>query len=322
MLRLCYADMHNAEGYGEAVVLDWNDLRYFLSVARTGSTLAASKQLRVSQSTVSRRITALEEEIDVKLFVRKPSGYELTPRGSSLLPAAENVELAMLAFSDGIEAELRRLSGTVRLSTVESAANAWVIPAVSLLRKRHPEVRLEILTSDHYVDLARGEADVAIRFGPKPTQDTLIVRHLVDMLESFYVSEEFVETLGIPKEVADLARYPLVASTDGQSLTNRWIAEHLPDAEIVQRASSVSSIIAGVRSGLGAAILPCMMGDDIPGLVRLLPPIEELTTPGWMVTTDEARRQPHIRAVIDLVIEQIQQTLAKRPLHLSVANAA
>ena len=105
-------------------------------------------------------------------------------------------------------------------------------------------------------------------------------------------------------------------------MTNRWINERVPQAEIAQRASSLSSIIASVRSGLGAAILPCMMGDDIPGLVRLLPPIEELTTPGWMVTTDEARRQPHIRAVIDLVVEQIQLSLAQRPPHLTVVQAA
>ncbi len=188
-------------------MLDWNDLRYFLSVARTGSTLAASKQMKVSQSTVSRRITAFEEDIGVKLFVRKPSGYDLTPRGEAVLPAAESVEAAILSFSDGIEAESRRLAGTVRLTTVESAANAWVIPAVGLLRDHYPEIRVEIMTSDNYVDLARGEADVAIRFGPKPTQETLIVRHLIDMLESFYASEELVARIGMPKDIPDMVRY-------------------------------------------------------------------------------------------------------------------
>ena len=303
-------------------MLDWNDLRYFLSVARTGSTLAASKQMKVSQSTVSRRITAFEEDIGVKLFVRKPSGYELTPRGESVLPAAESVEAAILSFSDGIEAESRRLAGTVRLTTVESAANAWVIPAVGLLRDRYPEIRVEIMTSDQYLDLARGEADIAIRFGPKPTQETLIVRHLIDMLESFYASEQLVAQYGMPQDIADMARYPLVSSMDDESMTSRWVAEQVPGAEIAQRASTLSSIIASVQSGLGASILPCLMGDDIKGLVRLMSPIEELTTPGWMVTTDEARRQPHIRAVIDFVVEQIQQSLARRPTHLSVVQAA
>lgn len=303
-------------------MLDWNDLRYFLSVARTGSTLAASKHLKVSQSTVSRRITALEEQIGFKLFVRRPSGYELTPRGCSVLPTAESVESAIMAFSDGIAAESRRLAGTVRVSTVESAANAWVIPAVGLLRERHPEIRVEVLTSDRYVDLARGEADVAIRFGSRPTQDTLVVRHLVDMLESFYAATQLVTRLGEPSTIADLARFPMVAPTDDESLLNRWLREQLPGAEIAHRSSSLSSIIAAVRSGLGAAILPCMMADAIPGLTRLLPPIESLTTPGWLVTTDEARRQPHIRAVIDSMVEQIQSTLAERPAHLAVAQAA
>jgi DNA-binding transcriptional LysR family regulator len=311
---------------GESAMLDWNDLRYFLAVARTGSTLAASKQLKVSQSTVSRRVNTLEEVIGVKLFVRKPSGYSLTPRGESVLPAAETVEAAVLSFSDSIAAEARRLAGTVRLTTVESVANAWVIPALGLLRARYPDLRLEIMTSNQNLDLARGEADVAIRFGQKPTEDTLIVRHLIDMQESFYADEELVSKLGIPTNLAEVARYPLIMSTglsvDRDGLINRWLAEHLPDGKIAHRANTLSSIIASVRSGIGASILPCLMGDDTHGLVRLLPPITELTTPGWMVTTDEARRQPHIRAVIDFVIEQIQHAVARRPAHLSVVQAA
>lgn len=303
-------------------MLDWNDLRYFLAVARTGSTLAASKLLKVSQSTVSRRVTALEDMIGVKLFVRKPSGYSLTPRGESVLPAAETVEAAVLSFSDNIAAEARRITGTVKLTTVESAANAWVVPALGLLRARYPELRVEIMTADEYLDLARGEADVAIRFGPRPTQETLIVRHLIDMHESFYASEELVSELGMPDDLADVMRYPIVTSVDREGGFNSWLTENLPDAEIAHRLNSLSSIITSVRSGIGAAILPCLMGDDTRGLVRLLSPIPELTTPGWMVTTDEARRQPHIRAVIDFVVEQIQLSIARQPLHLSVVQAA
>lgn len=303
-------------------MLDWNDLRYFLAVARTGSTLAASKQLKVSQSTVSRRITALEEALEVKLFVRRPSGYELTPRGEAVLPAAQDVETAMAAFSDGIEAETRRLTGTVRVSTVESAANKWVIPAIAVLREHHPDIQVEMISSDHYVDLARGEADFAIRFGPRPTEETLVARHLFDMLESVYASKVLVDRHGLPDGIADLARYPMIGSTSENSFNNAWILENIQGAQIAQRASSMSTVMASIQSGLGAAILPCIMGDAEPDFVRLVPPIEEMTTPGWMVTTDIARRQPHIRVVIDAVIEQIQTTLAARPVHLMVANAA
>jgi DNA-binding transcriptional LysR family regulator len=303
-------------------MLDWNDLRYFLAVARTGSTLAASKQLKVSQATVSRRVTVLEDGIGVQLFVRKPSGYSLTPRGESVLPAAESVEAAVLSFSDSIAAEARRLAGTVRLTTVESAANAWVIPALGLLRARYPDLRVEIITSDQNLDLFRGEADVALRFGKKPVEESLIVRHLTDMQETFYANEELVSRLGMPADLGDIARYPLIASVDREGLINRWLSENLPNAEIAHRANTLSSIIASVRSGIGASILPCLMGDDTRGLVRLLPPIMELTTPGWMVTTDAARRQPHIRAVIDFVVEQIQLWISRRPPHLAMVRAA
>ena len=303
-------------------MLDWNDLRYFLAVARTGSTLAASKHLQVSQSTVLRRINALEDALEVRLFVRRPTGYDLTPRGQSVLGSAQAVEAAVLAFADGVAAETRRLTGKVRVSTVEAAANSWIIPAIGVLRESHPDIEVELLTSDHYVDLARGEADFAIRFGPRPTEETLIVRHLFDMLESFYATEALIERAGRPTDYADLARLPVIASTSPESFANRWIARNASGARIMHRASSMSSVIASVQSGLGAAILPCMMGDALPGLVRLFPPIEELTTPGWMVTTDIARRQPHIRAVIDLVVEQIQTTWAARPVHLTVAHAA
>lgn len=303
-------------------MLDWNDLRYFLAVARNGSTLAASKQLKVSQSTISRRVTALEEVIGVNLFVRKATGYSLTPRGESVLPAAEAVEAAIQSFSGSVAAEARRLAGTVRLTTVESAANAWVIPALGLLRARYPDLRVEIMTTDQNIDLLHGEADVALRFGKKPTEDALIVRHLIDMQEAFYANEELVSKLGMPTDISDMSKYPLVMTMANGGFINRWLTEHLPDAEILHRANTLSGIIASVRSGIGASILPCLMGDDIHGLVRLLPPITELTMPGWMVTTDEARQQPHIRAVIDFVVEQIQLWVVRRPAHLSVVQAA
>ncbi|MGB5724166.1 MAG: LysR family transcriptional regulator [Parasphingorhabdus sp.] len=303
-------------------MLDWNDLRYFLAVARSGSTLAAAKHLRVSQSTISRRVTALEDEIGVKLFIRKASGYSLTPRGKSVLPAAESVEAAALSFSDSIAAEARRIAGTVRLTTVESAANAWIIPTLGLLRARYPDLRVEIMTSDRNLDLLRGEADVALRFGEKPTEETLIVRHLIDMQETFYAHQNLVAELGMPDDLAEIARYPLIMPMERDGTINRWLIENFSDAEIAHRANTLSSIIASVRSGVGASILPCLMGDDTRGLVRLLPPIAELTTPGWMVTTDDARRQPHIRALIDFVVEQIQLSVARSPAHLAVVQAA
>lgn len=289
-------------------MFNWNDLRFFLAVARSGSTLAASRRMKVSQATVSRRLTEFEEALGIQLFVRSASGYALAPRGEALLPLAEAVELAVERFGHALDAETRRLSGQVRLTTVESAANSWVIPALAELRECYPDISVEVITTEANLDLARGEADVAVRFGPRPQQESLIVRHLAELDECFYASRDLALKLGRPADYAGIAAYPLVAdSVDRTGRLSRWIEEHVPDARIAHRVNSLSGILAAVRAGIGAAVLPCMMGDELKGLVRLMPPIPELSTSCWMVTTDAARGQPHIRAVIDYVVAQVER---------------
>ena len=294
-------------------MLDWNDLRFFLAVAREGSTPAASKSLKVSQATVSRRITVLEEALGVELFSRGPAGYVLSQRGAAIVSLAEAVEAAVGAATDAISAQTRQLTGEVRLTTVESAANSWVIPALKRLHASHPDIAVEIVTSDINLDLARGEADVAIRFGERPTQDTLIVRHLTNLEECFYVCRELAVEYGRPCDHADLARYPLVGNSPSRlGFGNEWILANVPNARFVQRVNTLSGIISSVRAGLGAALMPCLIGDELKGVVRLTTPIPELSTACWLVTTDPARRQPAIRAVIDAVVSQIERTTQRR----------
>lgn len=291
-------------------MLDWNDLRFFLAVARSGSTLSASRELKVSQATVSRRVAVLEEAVAAQLFVRRPSGYELSPRGAAMLPLAEEVERAVLGFESAIAAETRRLTGTVRLTTVESAANSWIIPALRQLRETHPGISVEIITTDANLDLARGEAELAVRFGSRPVQESLVVRHLADLDVAWFASRELAVEHGRPSEFAQLARYPLVAiARGGPGLGAEWLVANLPGAQVVQKVSTISSVQTSVRAGLGAGLLPCVIGDDLPGVVRLMPPVEDFGTQCWLVTTDVARRQPHVRAVIDFVVEQIGRNL-------------
>lgn len=313
VMQLCITGRVKAHPAQRRPMFDWNDLKHFLAVARSGSTLAASRQLRVSQATVSRRITLFEESLGVELFSRTPAGYVLTARGMSMVPLAEAVEYAAGAFAEGVQAEARKLSGLVRLTTVESAASAWVIPAIARLHESHPEVQVEIITTDTNLDLARGEADVAIRFGPQPQGDTLVVRRLTELEECVYASRELVLQHGRPETPAQLSRYPLVIETSepfGRFAS--WLTAAAPQGRIVQRVTSLSSVIASVRAGVGAALLPCMIGDYLKGVVRLMPPIQELTTPCWLVTTDPARRQPHVRAVIDCVSAFVERAAAIR----------
>jgi DNA-binding transcriptional LysR family regulator len=304
-------------------MFDWNDLRYFLAVARTGSTLAASRSLKVAQATVSRRITALEEALGTPLFIRSPSGYSLSARGEAMQPHAEAVEREIGALQSYVEAEGRRLSGTVRLTTVESAANVWLMPALAAFRVRHPAVVAEIIVDDRALDIARGEADIAIRFGNPPVDESLAIRRIVELHESVYVRRDMADELGMPNSYSGLVRYPFIGfSGPAIGPIDRWIEALGPDMNIVHRANTLSSVIAAVRAGMGAAVIPCLIGDTLPNLVPLFPPIEELTTPGWLVTTNAARQQPHIRALLDFIADFVRQSVAESEQRFRIADAA
>lgn len=285
-------------------MFDWNDLRHFLAVARTGSTLAASRKLRVSQATVSRRVGVLEHELGIALFARSASGYRLTPRGEALLPAAEAVETAVAALVSKSAAETRRLSGSIRIATAEGAGNAWVVPAVATFRRSHPDVHVELLAGDPAQDYAQDDVDIMIRFGDKPTQETLYVRHLADLDTTIFASGALIEQHGMPKCYADLARYPIV-SFSGANGISEWFDTQVPGAEIVYRSNSMTGIIVAVRSGVGAGMGPSFLGGITTEMVPLFPPIPELKTSAWLVTTETARQQPHVRAMIDHLVSHI-----------------
>ncbi len=304
-------------------MLDWNDLRYFLAVARSGSTLAAARSLKVAQATVSRRITALEEALGTALFVRSPSGYTLSVRGQAMLSGAEGVERSIDSLVNSVEAEGRRLSGTVRLTTVESAANVWLMPAIAAFRAQHPAVIAEVIVDDRALDIARGEADIAIRFGNPPQDESLVIRRIVELHESVYVRRDIAEQIGMPNSYEGLARYPIIGfSGPGVGQIAQWTRSLGPDINIVHSANTLSAVIAAVRAGMGAAVIPCLIGDTMSGLVRLFPPIAELTTPGWLVTTSSARQQPHIRALLDFIADYIRQSVAETEQRYHVADAA
>ena len=157
-------------------MLDWNDLRHFLAVARTGSTLAAGKALRVSQTTAARRVAALERELGLTLFERRAAGYRLTPAGEALVERAEAMEVAAAAFSDGAASQSREASGTVKLTVDEIYAVTLLAPLLRDLHDAHPGIRIELDTTEVKRDLAAGEADVALRMADRPTGAGLVGR--------------------------------------------------------------------------------------------------------------------------------------------------
>ena len=159
---LQYCRTGRAAGRYGGLMLDWNDIRYFLAVARQGSTLAAARALRVSQTTVARRIAALEEALGITLFDKRQAGYLLTPGGQDLLARAAQVDAAADAFSEAAAAQSRDLRGMVRITTQEIFANTLLAPMLRELHELHPEIVIEMDTQQELLDLGAGEADISL----------------------------------------------------------------------------------------------------------------------------------------------------------------
>ncbi|HMN57429.1 MAG TPA: LysR family transcriptional regulator [Ottowia sp.] len=292
---------------------DWNDLKVLLAVARHGSTTAAGKALGVNQSTVQRRLLALERCFKRPLVQRHTTGYRLTALGEQLLPLAERVEQAAQALAHELGRQARELSGVVRVTCPEPIVHK--LAASSLLERfhaRYPNLKIEFVMSDRYLDLNQGEVDVALRSGD--TEDAALVgRKIGDSLWAVYASAAYLARRGRPERMEDLGHHDWVgldASLD-QHRAALWLKQVAPAGRIVARNNSVLGLAYSAKAGLGLAPLPTPLGDGEPELVRVLGPIPELTRIWRVLTTPELRRTPRVAAFFDFMVEEIA---ALRPI--------
>lgn len=294
-------------------MFDWNDLRYLLAVAQHGSTLAAARSLRVDQSTVQRRLAELERRVGQQLVKRHPDGYRLTEVGQALLPRAEAVARAVEALEQQVEAARREAVGVVRVTCPEPlVARLGASPLLERFHARYPGLRVEFVMSDRYLDLAKGEVDVALRSGD--TEDgALVGRKIGDSVWAVYASRGYVERRGRPERVEELAQHDLVGFDESMSRHRAalWLHEVAPNGRIVARNDSVLGLLHSVKAGVGVAPLPTAIADAEPDLLRLLGPIPELARIWRILTTAELRRTPRIAAFFDFVVEEID---ALRPI--------
>jgi DNA-binding transcriptional LysR family regulator len=284
-------------------MFDWNDLKYFLAVARHGSTIAAGKALRISQSTVQRRLVALEKQIKRKLVSRTASGYRLTDLGLELLPYAERIESMVGDFERHVGDIGRDRGGIIRVTCPEPIVQRMT-PLIERFHARHPNLRVEFVMSDRYLDLCKGEADVAFRSGD--TDDELIGRKIADSIWAVYASQDYIARQGKPAHVEDLSRHPLVCLDESMSghRVAKWLKEVAPHAKVTARNNSVLGMMYAVKSGVGIGPLPTAIADNEPGLVRVLGPIPELARIWRLLTHPDLRRTPRIAAFFDFVTEE------------------
>jgi DNA-binding transcriptional LysR family regulator len=294
-------------------MFDWNDLRYFLAVARHRSTLAAARTLKLNQSTVQRRLTQLERRIGHKLVKRHPTGYRLTELGQEMLLYAERVEQAVLAFEQHLEAAKREAVGVVRVTCPEPLV--YRITQSSLLERfhaRHPKLRVEFVMSDKYLDLAKGEADVALRSGDTDDGE-LVGRKIADSIWAVYASRKYIERHGKPERVEDLNHHLLIGFDEAMAnhRAAKWLRQVAANAKMVARNNSVLGLVYAVKSGVGIAPLPTALGDAEEDLVRVLGPIPELARIWRLLAHPDVRHTPRVSAFFDFIVEEID---ALRPI--------
>lgn len=288
-------------------MFDWSDLRYFLAVAECGSTLTAAKQLGVNQSTVHRRIIELERGIGHALVHRHPSGYKLTEFGEALLPAIQDVEKAARGVERLVQAYTSELHGVIRLTCPEPLVSRLSDSALlDLFHKRYPGLRVEFVMSDRYLDLSRGEADVALRSG-ELDDENLVGRKIGDSIWAVYASRSYVQRHGQPESAADIGNHAIVGF-DGVLSNHRaakWFASIAPNATVAARNDSVLGVLHAVKSGVGLAPLPTTIADMHDDLVQVLPPVKELSRGWYLLAHPDLRKTPRISSFFDFVIENL-----------------
>ena len=290
-------------------MLDWNDLRYFLAVARGGSTLAASRALRVSQTTVARRIAALEEALKLALFEKRPAGYALTPAGDALLAQAEAVETAADRFDSAAAATTRDLGGTVRLTAEEIFSVTLFGPLLRELHDLHPEIVIELDSGQALRDLGAGEADIALRSTVGDQAAGLVGRRICVDDWTLYCSRDYAARHGVPGNIEELKTHAIIGGGGGNLWRHyqAWLKQLGLEDRVAMHHATSTGLLSGVRSGFGIAVLPCVVADAEPDLVRCLPPRPGHGRILWLLTHERVRRAPRVRTVIDFLYERLKR---------------
>lgn len=294
-------------------MLDWNDLRYFIAVARRGSTLAAARMLRTSQTTVARRIAALEQALAIQLFERRQAGYILTPAGNALLDRAAQVEKAADAFSEASGALVRDTSGTVRITTQEIFAVTLLAPILRELHESHPEILIELDDSQDFRDLGEGEADIGLRSAVGDLGSGIVGRRLCDDEWTLYCSRDYAAKHGVPRTRNQLRKHSFIGG-GGPKLWraySAWLHDLGLDDRVIMHHASATGMMSAIRSGHGIAVLPRIVADADPDLIQCVPPKAGHGRVMWLVTHERVRRTPRVRVVIDFLYDRLSRHIRR-----------
>jgi DNA-binding transcriptional LysR family regulator len=290
----------------------WADLEVFLAAGRYGTLAAAAAALGVNASTVQRRIGKLEAELETRLFDRSQRGYALTSTGVELFEHVLAIEQEVLAAGRRIGGRDQSLEGAVRVATVDDLAVSVLSPIFRDFRCAHPKVTIDVRVGSDFADLARQQADVAIRFGAKPSLGDLVVKHVSRVDVGLYGSRRYFRAHGRPETIEDLRHHGIVrgdVQVAGLPM-ERFMDRQGDPTRIALRSNSLLARLTAIRDGIGIGLIGCFMGERERTLERLDFRFPEAASDLWMVVHVDLRRNARVRAFVDFVHEAL---VALRP---------
>jgi len=294
--------------------MDWDKLRIFHAVAEAGSFTHAGEQLNLSQSAVSRQISALEESLSVPLFHRHARGLILTEQGELLYRTAHEV-FGKLAMTEALLTESKdRPKGMLKVTATVAFGSTWLAPRMREFMEVYPEIELHLVLADRELDLSMREADVAIRMAP-PRQADLIQRHLLTVHIQAYAAASYVKRQGMPKSAAELDKHRLVVYGEDERPPvpdTNWLLRAGRPAGDPRRAAlcinNVYGILQAVQSGAGIAALPEFMVQGSNDLVRVLPEMEGPQIDAYFVYSEELRATKRIAVFRDFLLRKVAES--------------
>lgn len=287
--------------------MDWNDLRFFLTVARTQSLTKTAAALKVSQSTVARRIGALESSLKTRLFAHHQTGYFLTDAGQDVLHHTEEVEGKILALESHISGTDMRPAGKVRLATAMTLASHLIIPALPRFNAQFPDIVLEVITGINTVSMSRHDADIALRL-VRPEQQSLKIRKVGRIASAVYGSKTYLEAYPATDIATQQGRAFITWDPAfGHLPSAKWLNEHYPNAASALVTTSLVAQLAAVKAGLGLAVLPGFIAEQESELIAAIPADRVFMEDLWLVTHAELTASARVRAVADFLVEIVAE---------------
>ena len=293
---------------------NWDDIRFFLAVVRAGSLSAAARSLAVDQSTVFRRLRALESDLGTQLFDRRQHGkYELTVAGESLYHRAGEIESATFNIEREVQGRDLQLSGRIRVTTPEDIAVILLPRLLADFHRRYPSISIELLTANRFFNLSRGEADVAIRPGEHGAEGRIVPKQVCSICFGLFATETYLGGQGMPRNAADLDHHHLIGGSAelGDLPFDQFVAERRDPSE-AYGSNSLMAQRAMAEQDIGIAFLPEFVGEHSDRLVRVLPRLRVDSGQIWILHHDDLRRAARVRAFVDYMYDALRALPALR----------